>query len=83
MGRELGKWDKVQGRDSQGCKMIKMINYMFWVKQVGVGPRLGCKTRKNSNFLKNGKMVISVKIQNFSRSRMMKRISQLESSRQI
>ena len=25
-----------------------------------------CKTRENSNFLKNGKMVILVKIQNFS-----------------
>ena len=22
-------WDKVQGRDSRGCKMIKMINYTF------------------------------------------------------
>ena len=42
-----------------------------------------CKTRENSNFLKNGKMVISVKIQNFSRSRMMKRTSPLESSREI
>ena len=42
-----------------------------------------CKTRENFNFLKNGKMVISVKIQNFSRSRMMKRISPLESSRKI
>ena len=31
-----------------------------------------CKTRENSNFLKNGKMVISVKIRNFSRSRMTK-----------
>ena len=42
-----------------------------------------CKTRENSNFLKNGKMVISVKIQNFSRSRMMKQTSPLESSREI
>ena len=42
-----------------------------------------CKTRENSNFLKNGKMVISVKIRNFSRSRMMKRTSPLESSREI
>ena len=42
-----------------------------------------CKTRENSNFWKNGKIVISVKIQNFSRSRMMKRISLLESSREI
>ena len=31
-----------------------------------------CKTRENSNFLKKGKIVISVKIQNFSRSRMTK-----------
>ena len=41
------------------------------------------KTRENSNFLKKGKMVISVKIRNFSRSRMMKRTSPLESSREI
>ena len=42
-----------------------------------------CKTRENSNFLKNGKMVISVKTQNFSRSRMTKWISPLELSREI
>ena len=42
-----------------------------------------CKTRENSNFRKNGKTVISVKIQNFFRSRMMKRTSPLESSREI
>ena len=42
-----------------------------------------CKTRENSNFLKNGKMVISVKIQNFSRYRMTKRTLPLESSREI
>ena len=42
-----------------------------------------CKTRENSNFLKNGKIVISVKIQNFSKSRMTKRTSPLESSRKI
>ena len=42
-----------------------------------------CKTRENYNFLKNGKIVILVKIQNFSRSRMKKRISPLESSREI
>ena len=39
-----------------------------------------CKTRENSNFLKNGKIVILVKIRNYSRSRMMKRTSPLESS---
>ena len=42
-----------------------------------------CKTRENSNFMKNGKIVISIKTQNFSRYRMMKRISPLESSREI
>ena len=41
------------------------------------------KPRENPNFLKKGKMVISVKIQNFSRSRMMKRTSPLELSRAI
>ena len=35
------KWDKVQGRDSRVCKMIKMIKYMFWAEQVGVDPPLG------------------------------------------
>ena len=42
-----------------------------------------CKTRENSNFLKKGKMVILVKIQNFSRPQMMKRTSQLELSHEI
>ena len=42
-----------------------------------------CKTRENFNFLKNGKSVILVKIRNFSRSWMTKRISPLESSREI
>ena len=42
-----------------------------------------CKTQENSNFLKNGQTVILVKIQNFSRSRMTKRTSPLESSRKI
>ena len=42
-----------------------------------------CKTRENSNFLKKGKIVILVKIQNFSRSRMMKWTSLLELSHEI
>ena len=42
-----------------------------------------CKTRENSNFLKKGKIVILIKIQNFSRSRMTKRISPLKSSHKI
>ena len=41
------------------------------------------KTRENSNFLKKGKTVISVKTQNFSRSRMTKQTSPLESSHEI
>ena len=41
------------------------------------------KTQENSSFLKKGKKVISVKIRNVSRSRMMKRTSPLESSREI
>ena len=42
-----------------------------------------CETLENSNFLKNGKIVILVKIQNFSRSRMTKRTSPLESYSKI
>ena len=41
------------------------------------------KPSRKSNFLKNGKMVILVKIQNFFRSRMTKRTSPLESSHEI
>ena len=42
-----------------------------------------CKARENSNFRKNDKMVISLKIRNFSRSRMTKQISPLELSREV
>ena len=42
-----------------------------------------CETLENSNFLKNGKIVISVKTKKFSRYRMTKQISPLESSREI
>ena len=42
-----------------------------------------CKTRENSNFWKKGKIIILVKIRNFSRPRMTKRISPLESFRKI
>ena len=42
-----------------------------------------CKTQENSNFLKKGKIVISVKIWKFSRSRMTKRTFPLKSSREI
>ena len=42
-----------------------------------------CEAPENSNFLKNGKMVISVKIRNFSTSRMMTRDIPLSLSREI
>ena len=42
-----------------------------------------CETPENPNFLRKDKMVISVKIRNFSRSQMTKRTSPLESSREI
>ena len=42
-----------------------------------------CETPENSNFLKNCKIIISVKTQNFYKSRMTKQISLLESSREI
>ena len=41
------------------------------------------KPEKNSIFLKNGKTVISVKNRKFSRSRMTKRTSPLNSSHEI
>ena len=41
------------------------------------------KPLENPNFMKKGKMVISVKIQKFSRSQMTKQTSPLESSREI
>ena len=43
-----------------------------------------CETPgKNPDFLRKNKIVISVKIRNFSRSQMTKRTSPLESSREI
>ena len=60
-----------------GCVCAWNFGTKFFLK------RGECKTLENSNFKKNGKIVISVKIQNFSISRMMKRTSPLESSREI
>ena len=42
-----------------------------------------CETPRKPNFLKKGKMVISIKIRNFSRSWMMKSTLPFESSREI
>ena len=50
--------------------------YVFGLEEIC----LYYKTRGNSNFLRKGKMVISVKIRNFSRPWMTKRTSPLESS---
>ena len=62
------------------CFMVTiMIDFVTFLNN----GHYGCKTRENSNFLKKGKIVISVKILNFSRSRMTKRISQLESFHEI
>ena len=60
--------------------MVRLIGLRpFWLQR----GTLSVKARENPIFLKNGKMVISVKIRNFSRSRMTKRTSLLESSREI
>ena len=45
--------------------------------------RIFCETPENPDFIRNDKMVMSVKIQNFSISQMTKRTSPLESSRKI
>ena len=42
-----------------------------------------CETPENPDFLRKDKMVISVEIQNFSRSQKTKQTSPLESSREI
>ena len=79
------------------CTIIYIISYPIPISSLlscsGYTSMLcySCKTREISNFRKKGKIVISItkllfqlKIRNlFSRSRMMKRISPLESSREI
>ena len=47
------------------------------------GQALPCETPENPDFLSKDKMVISIKIRKFSRSRMTKQTSPLESSREI
>ena len=48
-----------------GCKRPAVSSEKFCM---GVRDPWYCKTQEKSNFMKNGKMVISVKIRNFSRS---------------
>ena len=63
---------------------VMIASYSASLLEAGKFKRMACfMTRENSNFWKKGKIVISVKIRNFSRSRMMKRISLLESSHEI
>ena len=59
-----------------------LLDSFIRLNEINIVQRL-CKTRENSNFLKKGKMVILVKILNFTKSRMMKRTSSLESSCEI
>ena len=63
--------------------VFSVSKYLNRVKKIPTCVAVNCKTREISNFWKNGKIVILVKIQNFSRSRMTKRITPLESSRKI
>ena len=60
-----------------GCVCVWNFGTKFFLR------RGECETPRKSNFLKKGKIVISIKIQNFSRSRMTKRTSSLESSHEI
>ena len=60
-----------------GCVCVWNFGTKFFL-------RMGeCKTRENSNFRKKSKIVISIKIRNFSISRITKRTSPLESSHEI
>ena len=71
---------------SLGKKPKTSVEYKintFEPRNLEIKPWKLCGTLENPDFLSKGKMVISVKIRNFSRSRMMKRTSPLESSREI
>ena len=59
--------------------MVVCVNFRGEILLRGENVKLG----KNSIFLKNGKTVISVENRTFSRSRMTKQTSPLNSSREI
>ena len=65
------------------CKKFTKLSFIIRQFHMKCLNGWNCKTWESSNFLKNGKMVISVKIHNFSRSWMIKRTSPLESSHEI
>ena len=74
------RWENLAKEKEYNILMILEITLSL----LGLSSKnLACKTRENSNFLKKGKMVILVKIQNFSRSQMMKWTSPLEFSYEI
>ena len=64
--------------DAYGCGISRQNSF-----KGGGGGGENVKPLENPNFMKKGKMVISVKIQKFSRSQMTKQTSPLESSREI
>ena len=76
----------------QGKKEKKMTTLFFFLKKFRKNKikeeekknkNRVCETPENPDFPRKDKMIISIKIRNFSRSRMTKRISLLESSREI
>ena len=79
------KWIFKRKTKSNGTidKFKEILVIKGYKQNEGLDYFICCKTLENSNFLKNDKMVISVKIRNFSISRMTKRTSPLESSREI
>ena len=64
VARMIGKISNLQAR-VHGCQQREMTCFETLFKSYNF-----CKTRENSNFHKKGKIVILIKIRNFSRSRM-------------
>ena len=75
---QLGIIGKVTYAHSWMCMCVEFRDEILFK---GAGGE--CETLENPDFLRKDKMVILVKNQNFSRSRMTKRTSPLESSREI
>ena len=76
---------KMPSRNTAKSDVLKMYKRKKNKLKIVLGSLPGriCETPENPCFLRKDKMVISVKIWNFSRSRMTKRTSPLESSREI
>ena len=66
----------IKAKHNNELLLLSMKN----LQELGVSP---VKPRENSNFLKKGKIIISIKIRNFSRSRVTKWNFPLNSSREI